>query len=385
MPVETWTRKQPLIGQGGPRVALLLVAVVLTVAFVCSAPNVEVSGPTYVMLGLGVAGALIAIRWPMVGQIIIFAAFIGAALSPDAHAELAYWLMAAGIIDAAVTSPRWMAPTAAGVMIVTVTASTALRQERIYESVANTVLVAAFLVVGLGMRHSMARNEMLRQQLVVARLQENQRIAGRMHDGLALTLSQTLMKLRLLQVEEEFTESQLTELRAMTKDAELAMQQLREATQVLSGSTSEGRGKVSEQVERMANGIRETGFDITLDIDRGIDDAHADVQETVYAVCRESLANVIRHADRQSPVQLEVKTANDYWHVTTTNTIGSDTSRFPSSGHGLRLLKERLAESGSTVEASADGAQWTLTARIANRGQSDGKRESKRRTLRLGG
>ena len=81
---------------------------------------------------------------------------------------------------------------------------------------------------------------------------------------------------------------------------------------------------------------------------------------------REMGANIIRHADRESPVTLTLALGPDVLRLVSTNGIaGADgSSGLPRSGTGILGMRERLAAIDGTLTTLAEDGSWMVAATV---------------------
>ena len=77
-------------------------------------------------------------------------------------------------------------------------------------------------------------------------------------------------------------------------------------------------------------------------------------------------ANIIRHADRESPVTLTLALGPDVLRLVSTNGIaGADgSSGLPRSGTGILGMRERLAAIDGTLTTLAEDGSWMVAATV---------------------
>ena len=81
---------------------------------------------------------------------------------------------------------------------------------------------------------------------------------------------------------------------------------------------------------------------------------------------REMGANIIRHADRESPVTLTLALGPDVLRLVSTNGIAGagGSSGLPRSGTGILGMRERLAAIDGTLTTLAEDGSWMVAATV---------------------
>ena len=128
-------------------------------------------------------------------------------------------------------------------------------------------------------------------------------------------------------------------------------------------------GDTLDDLPAIVAAATEAGLTVTFDLEEpGY--VSPGVQLTVCAVVREALNNALRHA---GPTRVHVAIHHDRDAIAVTVQDDGPCPGWqpqPGSGHGLRGLHERVHTLGGSLQATATGAGWRLTALIPDRGRA---------------
>ncbi len=207
-----------------------------------------------------------------------------------------------------------------------------------------------------------AEAQALERERALAALQERERVARELHDGLAQVLGFVRMQAEaargLLRRDAPTAEAYLNRL------AETALEAHGEVRAFISGSAA---GSQVGWLAAIAEAVRRTGEDAGLEVELRVgpglaDDALAQpVGAHLLRIVQEALHNARKHA-RAKRVTVTIE-ADDAWVevVTSDDGVGlPDPSPAPAgSGFGLRFMHERAAAAGGTLAIASDPAKGT--------------------------
>jgi len=250
------------------------------------------------------------------------------------------------------------------------------------------ILIGTFMALGSGIRRAMydfavlmvereveavarGRAEEANEQLRASAAQTEElatantrtRIAGQLHDSLGHYL--TMLSLHSEAVAADFERNpasaleSLQTVRALAKEASAA---LRQSVTALHAMPSEQQPFV-EALKRLATESDTTGVRTVLAVLGEPRLLPAQVNSTVYSALQECLTNVHKHAHAT-----QVELTLDYRGPTLLRLLVHDNgcgAPGSSEGHGLRLMRERVAALGGTLDISTDAGQgFTLTMEV---------------------
>lgn len=199
---------------------------------------------------------------------------------------------------------------------------------------------------------------------------ERARIARELHDVIAHSLSVMVVQAGAAQ---DLIHSQPGQAaRAMTEVAEAGRRALAETGRLLHlirddeelGLAPQPRiGDLPELVRR----FRESGLEVTLDVEGATDDLPPGVELSVYRIVQEGLTNALKHGgDGRAGVRFQ--RLADEVVVEVRNECASTGPRERSGGYGLVGMRERVSVFGGSLEAgpTPDGG-FALRARLPAR------------------
>ena len=242
----------------------------------------------------------------------------------------------------------------------------------------NLLLCVLLLSVGMTLRSAEVarRREVGRagEQLEEMRLE----IAREMHDLVAYSMSQTALRARRAATDASYSPEAREEFAAVVSTASDALHELRLLLRALrqttpaQGSavaTATGLGHavvdLDAAVRAVSDDVSAAGFDVVF---RCVgEEVPSRLQASAMSrAAREMGANIIRHADRESPVTLTLALGPDVLRLVSTNGIaGADgSSGLPRSGTGILGMRERLAAIDGTLTTLAEDGSWMVAATV---------------------
>ncbi|HET9910991.1 MAG TPA: sensor histidine kinase [Anaerolineales bacterium] len=199
----------------------------------------------------------------------------------------------------------------------------------------------------------------------LARVEERNRLARDLHDTVKQQTYAARMQLtaakNLLgsngQAAAEHIEAALQLNRETQQELKLIIDELRPAA-------LEGRGLAQALTEYAARWQEHTGIIVTTSIS-GERSLPFDVEQVLYRVLQEALANVARHAEADSVV-LSLNMAPDRVTLTVAdNGRGFEMEAVSSTSYGLMGMKQRLSEVGGTLQVDSKlSVGTTITAEV---------------------
>ena len=240
------------------------------------------------------------------------------------------------------------------------------------------LLCVLLLSVGMTLRSAEVarRREVGRagEQLEEMRLE----IAREMHDLVAYSMSQTALRARRAATDASYSPEAREEFAAVVSTASDALHELRLLLRTLrqtapaQGSavaTATGLGHavvdLDAAVRAVSDDVSAAGFDVVF---RCVgEEVPSRLQaSTMSRAAREMGANIIRHADRESPVTLTLALGPDVLRLVSTNGIAGagGSSGLPRSGTGILGMRERLAAIDGTLTTLAEDGSWMVAATV---------------------
>ena len=242
----------------------------------------------------------------------------------------------------------------------------------------NLLLCVLLLSVGMTLRSAEVarRREVGRagEQLEEMRLE----IAREMHDLVAYSMSQTALRARRAATDASYSPEAREEFAAVVSTASDALHELRLLLRALrqttpaQGSavaTTTGLGHavvdLDAAVRAVSDDVSAAGFDVVFRC-VGEETPSRLQASTMSRAAREMGANIIRHADRESPVTLTLALGPDVLRLVATNGIAGagDSSGLPRSGTGILGMRERLAAIDGTLTTLAEDGSWMVAATV---------------------
>ncbi|MFJ9610056.1 sensor histidine kinase [Kitasatospora sp. NPDC101176] len=201
------------------------------------------------------------------------------------------------------------------------------------------------------LREQLARAEASRAvEVAAARTAERSRIAGEMHDVVAHRVS--LMVLHAGALEVSGGEAVAEQAALIRRTGRTALEELRAVLGLLHSAEDAALAPqpTLERLDELVRSSREAGTGVLLAVEGVRGELSPAVERTAYRVVQEALTNVHKHAPgaratvrlRHGPDVLEVSVRN-------TRPAGRAADRFPSSGHGLVGLRERVTLAGGAL------------------------------------
>jgi signal transduction histidine kinase len=326
--------------------------------------------PLPVLAFVGVMSALYSVLPlpPSLTQVAVLGALYTASSMVDRR-RLAPWAIAIGVLTLLTGVPslasRMFVPDLArtlALLIGAVALGDATRNRRAYVAEVEQRAVEA---------------ERMRDEEASRRVDEERlRIAREMHDITAHSLSvvavQSGAALHVIDSDPEAARTALTAIRDTSKSA---LAELRGMFGVLRGDGEAGSPVPLAptpglaRIEELVRPLRETGIDVTLDVDLGSEPLPALVDASAFRIVQEALTNVLRHAGNAS-VRVQVRRQGDQLSIEVADE-GGVAQVATGEGHGIAGMRERATALGGTFGAGpAPNGGWWVFATLPISGRS---------------
>jgi signal transduction histidine kinase len=197
------------------------------------------------------------------------------------------------------------------------------------------------------------------EQLTIS--QERNRLARELHDVLAHTLSGVAVELEGLRATMQRDPEQSSALLDHSLQAiREGLTETRRALQELRAKPLEDLG-LALAIQTLAESCASrSDFQLELDIDHNLGDHPAEIQQSVYRIAQEALANVADHAQAQNVcVQLK-QTRGQLMLSIRDDGCGFDTHNPENENHyGLLGMRERAERVGGTLVVESQSGKGT--------------------------
>lgn len=198
---------------------------------------------------------------------------------------------------------------------------------------------------------------------------ERRRIARDVHDAIAHSLSVMMLQLngaRLLIASENSAAEQA--LDEAISEGRRSLDEVRRVVGLL-GPAPNGDDLTptiaAAAVQDLVASYRQAGLDVDLTLDVEMHDLHAlaglpEVWSSGYRIIQESLANAVKHAPG-APVALRITATDDALRVRVENPLrSSERALLGASGHGVRGMRERVAQLGGELTCGVAADRWLV-------------------------
>jgi len=197
------------------------------------------------------------------------------------------------------------------------------------------------------------------EQLAISR--ERNRMARELHDTLAHTLSAVNIQLKaldvLVEVDPDAAKNTLKQVQQMTRDG---LTDARRALHSLRAAPLEELGLVLALHRLMETTRERTGLQITVDLPEQTTGLAPFVEQSIYRIADEAVANVVRHA-RAKRVQLVLSQVDGLVQLEISDDgIGFDVEQIAQNGHyGIVGMRERAALCNGQVDIQSTRGDGT--------------------------
>ncbi|MFG2588065.1 sensor histidine kinase [Streptomyces sp. NPDC048438] len=193
-------------------------------------------------------------------------------------------------------------------------------------------------------------------------LLERNRIARELHDsiGHALTVAVVQAGAARTAGNPEFTARALA---AIEETGRQALDDLERVLRVLRESNPPaGAYPTLVEADRLLDSARGSGVKMDVEMTGPLDLVPGPVSREGYRILQESLTNVLRHAGAV-PVRVRIAVAKERLELEVANPL-SASARAPSSGSGLRGIRERAALLGGQARTGPHEGEWIVHASL---------------------
>jgi signal transduction histidine kinase len=197
------------------------------------------------------------------------------------------------------------------------------------------------------------------EQLAVSR--ERNRLARELHDTVAHTLSALSVQLEAVDSAwEQSPEQAHTLLHKAHASARSGLTETRRALQALRASPLEDLGLALALRSLAESTAARNGLALDLQLPEEVENVSPDVEQVIYRVAQEALANTVKHAAAKQ-VWLSLTRANGHLTlVVADDGQGFDLAEAEAAGHyGLRGMRERAEMVGGTLHVESAPGQGT--------------------------
>ncbi len=312
---------------------------------------------------------LVALR-PLPGALaylLLWAAFLHTptALPGDLLAPTAVFLFLLGRF-----LPPWSALALASVLPVAAVVPFGLYQTAVHQ----LFLLSCSLIPGMLLRH---RDLALQREISSAaeHLAYTQAVAREMHDLVAYSMSQTALRAQRAAVDSSYPAEAQQEFSAIAATAADALHELR----LVLGPLRRGQGfgprssltspdavgvDLETAVQAISDDLAASGFSVTFH-STGDGQCSRLQAATLSRVAREMGANILRHGTTYQPVTITLARRPEQVRLVMTNGVSVATSHnLPTSGTGIRGMKERLTAIDGTLATLKEGGTWMASATV---------------------
>lgn len=201
-------------------------------------------------------------------------------------------------------------------------------------------------------------------------LAERNRLAHELHDSIGHTLTATTIQAAVAgEVLSADPVAARAALRSIEESSRAALEDLDYVLGVLREQESEtAPTRTLADLPELLDRLRHAGAVVEPELSGELTQVQGTLSRAAYRILQEGLTNALRHG-AGGPIEVRVAAASDTLELTVVNRTGAGTSTgrgaFPTSGHGLPGLAERVRLLHGELEAGPDGPQhWRLAVRL---------------------
>ncbi|KOU50713.1 sensor histidine kinase [Streptomyces sp. WM6378] len=200
------------------------------------------------------------------------------------------------------------------------------------------------------------------------RLAERNRLAHELHDSIGHTLTATTIQAavagELLAADPVAARGALRGIeesaRAALEDLDYVLGVLREEKTEAEAAPTRTLADLPELLDR----LRHAGAVVEPELLGDLAQVRGTLSRAAYRIVQEGLTNALRHG-AGGPIEVRVAATRDVLELSVVNRTGPGAGGFPTSGHGLPGLTERVRLLHGEIEAGPDGPQrWRLAVRL---------------------
>ncbi|GGV06842.1 sensor histidine kinase [Streptomyces spectabilis] len=201
-------------------------------------------------------------------------------------------------------------------------------------------------------------------------LAERNRLAHELHDSIGHTLTATTIQAAVAgEVLAADPVAARAALRSIEESARAALEDLDYVLGALRAQESEtAPARTLADLPELLDRLRHAGAEVRPDLSGDLERVQGTLSRAAYRILQEGLTNALRHG-AGGPIQVSVAAAPDGLRLGVVNRTGAGTGpargTFPTSGHGLTGLAERVRLLNGELESGADGPDhWRLAVRL---------------------
>ncbi|MCY0929534.1 histidine kinase [Streptomyces sp. H27-H1] len=201
-------------------------------------------------------------------------------------------------------------------------------------------------------------------------LAERNRLAHELHDSIGHTLTATTIQAAV--ASEVLTADPATAraaLRSIEESSRAALEDLDYVLGVLRDQRAEtAPTRTLADLPELIDRLRHTGATVEPELSGDWAQVQGTLSRAAYRILQEGLTNALRHG-AGGPIELRVEATPDSLELGVVNRTGPPTSAgpgtFPTSGHGMPGLAERVRLLHGEIEAGPQGTRhWRLAVRL---------------------
>ncbi|MFI6050761.1 sensor histidine kinase [Streptomyces violascens] len=197
------------------------------------------------------------------------------------------------------------------------------------------------------------------------RLAERNRLAHELHDSIGHTLTATTIQAavagELLAADPVAARGAL---RSIEESARAALEDLDYVLGVLREEKAEAAPtRTLADLPELLDRLRHAGAVVEPELSGDLAQVQGTLSRAAYRIVQEGLTNALRHG-AGGPIEVRVAVARDVLELGVVNRTGTAAGGFPTSGHGLPGLTERVRLLHGEIESGPDGRHWRLAVRL---------------------
>ncbi|MFE3182610.1 sensor histidine kinase [Streptomyces violascens] len=198
------------------------------------------------------------------------------------------------------------------------------------------------------------------------RLAERNRLAHELHDSIGHTLTATTIQAavagELLAADPVAARGAL---RSIEESARAALEDLDYVLGVLREERAEAAPtRTLADLPELLDRLRHAGAVVEPDLSGDLAQVQGTLSRAAYRIVQEGLTNALRHG-AGGPIEVRVAAGRDVLELGVVNRTGAAAGGFPTSGHGLPGLTERVRLLHGEIESGPDGPRrWRLAVRL---------------------
>lgn len=202
------------------------------------------------------------------------------------------------------------------------------------------------------------------------RLAERNRLAHELHDSIGHTLTATTIQAAVAgEVLSADPAAARAALRSIEESARSALEDLDYVLGVLREEKAQtAPTRTLADLSELLNRLRHAGAVLDVELSGELAQVRGTLSRAAYRILQEGLTNALRHG-AGGPIGVRVAALPDHLELDVVNAAGAGvrtgTGVFPTSGHGLPGLAERVRLLHGEIEVGPDGPRhWRLAVRL---------------------